>query len=105
MTNHPTNTSLQGRKSKGRINTTLKSGKRRPQADQVREEKKKDEKTEKYSTNEKARKKLPVATENNAHDISATVLDWPLIREFPLPSGENNLSTTAQKDSITALDQ
>ena len=58
-TNHPTNTSLQGRKSKGRINTTLKSGKRRPQAEQVREEKKKDEKTEKYSTNEKARKKLP----------------------------------------------
>jgi len=38
-TNHPTNISLQGQKSKGRNNTTLKPGKRRPQLEQVRKKK------------------------------------------------------------------
>jgi len=35
-TNHPTNISLQGQKSKGRSNTTLKPGERRPQMERVR---------------------------------------------------------------------
>ena len=39
-TNHPTNISLQGQKSKGRSNTTLKPGKRRPQVEKFRKKKK-----------------------------------------------------------------
>ena len=39
-TNHPTNISLQWQKSKGRSNTTLEPGKRRPQVEQVRKIKK-----------------------------------------------------------------
>ena len=38
-TNHPTNISLQGQKSKIRSNTTLKPGKRRAQVEQVKTEK------------------------------------------------------------------
>jgi len=38
-TNHPTNISLQGQKSKGRSNIILKPGKRRPQVRQVRKKK------------------------------------------------------------------
>ena len=45
-TNHPTNISLQGQKSEGKSNTTLKPGERRPQVEWVREKKKKAEKTE-----------------------------------------------------------
>ena len=40
-TNHPTNISLQGQKSEGKSNTTLKPGERRPQVEWVREKKKK----------------------------------------------------------------
>ena len=38
-TNHPINISLQSQKSKGRSNTTLKPGKRRPHVEKVRGEK------------------------------------------------------------------
>ena len=52
-TYHQTNTSLQGKKSKGRGNTTLNPGEKKPQVEQVRKKKKKKMKTDKYIINER----------------------------------------------------
>ena len=49
LTTRPT---LGGQKPKGRKNSTLKPGKRRPETQQVKKKKKRKEKAEKYYTNE-----------------------------------------------------